>query len=48
LDKQIWKTILFNDANLQLRFGDEVALIWKNGSWKSTLLKMLIWKEESW
>ena len=48
LDKQIWKTILFDDANLQLRFGDEVALIWKNGSWKSTLLKMLIWKEESW
>jgi ABC-type polysaccharide/polyol phosphate transport system ATPase subunit len=28
---------------LQLRFGDEVALIWKNGSGKSTLLKMLIW-----
>ena len=48
LDKQIWKTILFYDANLQLRFGDEVALIWKNWSWKSTLLKMLIWKEESW
>ena len=48
LDKQIWKTILFDDANLQLRFGDEVALIWKNGSGKSTLLKMLIWKEESW
>ena len=48
LDKQIWKTILFDDANLQLRFGDEVVLIWKNGSGKSTLLKMLIWKEESW
>ncbi len=48
LDKQIWKTILFDDANLQLRFGDEVALIWKNWSGKSTLLKMLIWKEESW
>lgn len=47
LDKQIWKTILFDDANLQLRYGDEVALIWKNGSGKSTLLKMLIWKEES-
>lgn len=47
LDKQIWKTILFDDANLQLRFWDEVALIWKNGSWKSTFLKMLIWKEES-
>ena len=47
LDKQIWKTILFDDANLQLRFGDEVALIWKNGSWKSTFLKMLIWKEEA-
>ena len=47
LDKQIWKTILFDDANLQLRFGDEVAMIWKNGSGKSTLLKMLIWKEES-
>jgi len=47
LDKQIWKTILFDDANLQLRFGDEVTLIWKNWSWKSTLLKMLIWKEES-
>ena len=32
LDKQIWKTILFDDANLQLRFGDEVALIWKEES----------------
>ena len=48
LDKQIWKTILFDDANLQLRFWDEVALIWKNGSGKSTFLKMLIWKEDSW
>ena len=48
LDKQIWKTILFDDANLQLHFWDEVALVWKNGSWKSTLLKMLVWKEESW
>ena len=48
LDKQIWKTILFDDANLQLRFWDEVALIWKNWSGKSTFLKMLIWKEESW
>ena len=48
LDKQIWKTILFDDVNLQLRFWDEIALIWKNGSGKSTFLKMLIWKEESW
>ena len=48
LDKQIWKTVLFDDANLQLRFWDEVALIWKNWSGKSTFLKMLIWKEESW
>lgn len=48
LDKQIWKTILFDDANFQLRFWDEVALIWKNGSGKSTFLKMLIWKEEAW
>lgn len=48
LDKQIGKTILFDDANLQLRYWDEVALIWKNGSGKSTFLKMLIGKEESW
>lgn len=47
LDKQIWKTILFDDANLQVRYWDEIALIGKNGSWKSTFLKMLIWKEES-
>ena len=47
LDKQIGKTILFEDANLQLRFGDKVILIGKNGSGKSTLLKMLIGKEES-
>lgn len=46
LSKNIEQTFLFDSANLKMNTTDKVALIWKNGSWKTTLLKMVIWKEE--
>ncbi len=46
LEKQLGKTILFDDAELQLKAGAKVSLIGKNGAWKSTLLRILIGLEE--
>ena len=43
--KQLGKTILFEDADLKIKYWDKIALIGKNWAWKSTLLKMIIWKE---
>lgn len=43
--KQLGKTILFENADLKIKYWDKIALIWKNWAWKSTLLKMIIWKE---
>ncbi len=46
LYKNIEQTYLFDNANLKVNKQDKIALIWKNGCWKTTLLKMIIWKEE--
>ena len=46
LYKNIEQTYLFDDATLKVNKQDKIALIWKNGCWKTTLLKMIIWKEE--
>lgn len=43
--KQLGKTILFEDAEFKIKYWEKIALIWKNWAWKSTLLKVLIWKE---
>ena len=43
--KQLGKTVLFEDAELKIKYWEKIALIWKNWAWKSTLLKVLIWKE---
>ena len=43
--KQLGKTVLFEDAELKIKYWDKIALIWKNWAGKSTLLKVLIWKE---
>ncbi|HKL44306.1 MAG TPA: ABC-F family ATP-binding cassette domain-containing protein [Candidatus Absconditabacterales bacterium] len=45
LDKQLGKTILFDDAELNIKEGSKFSLIGKNGSGKSTLLKIIIGKE---
>lgn len=42
LKKNIEQTYLFEWANLKINSTDKVALIWKNGCWKTTLLKMII------
>ena len=46
LYKNIEQTYLFENADLKVNKQDKIALIWKNGSWKTTLLKMVIGKEE--
>ncbi len=46
LNKNIEQTYLFENAELKVNNKDKIALIWKNGCWKTTLLKMIIWKEE--
>jgi ATP-binding cassette, subfamily F, member 3 len=47
LNKNIEQTYLFENAELKINNDDKIALIWKNGCWKTTLLKMIIWKEEN-
>ena len=46
LTKTIWLTHLFENANLKVFAGEKIWIVWKNGAWKTTLLKLLIWKEE--
>jgi len=46
LNKNIEQTFLFENAELKVNSRDKIAIIWKNGCWKTTLLKMIIWKEE--
>ncbi len=45
LTANIWLTELFEWANLKINKTDKVALIWKNGCGKTTLLKLIIWKK---
>ncbi len=45
LKANIWLTELFDWLNLKVNKTDKIALIWKNGCWKTTLLKMIIGKE---
>ncbi len=47
LNKNIEQTYLFENASLKVNSNDKIALIWKNWCWKTTLLKMIIWKEEN-
>jgi ATP-binding cassette, subfamily F, member 3 len=47
LEKQLWSTILFEQAELQIQAWSKIALIGKNGAGKSTLLKLLLWREEA-
>lgn len=42
LSKKFGEKIIFNEANLELIFGEKVALIGKNGSGKSTLVKVIL------
>jgi ATP-binding cassette subfamily F protein 3 len=44
LKANIWLTDLFDWLNLKINKTDKVALIWKNGCWKTTLLRLIIWK----
>jgi len=47
LNKNIEQTYLFENANFKINSRDKIALIWKNWAWKTTLLKMIIGKEEN-
>jgi len=46
LNKQLGKTVLFEDAEMHIKFWSKIALIGKNWAGKSTLLKLLIGEEE--
>lgn len=46
LCKQLWETLLFDDANMNFKNWEKISLIGKNGAGKSTLLKMIVGKEE--
>ncbi|QFR39338.1 ABC-F family ATP-binding cassette domain-containing protein [Candidatus Gracilibacteria bacterium 28_42_T64] len=47
LNKNIEQTYLFENASLKVNSNDKIALIGKNGCGKTTLLKMIIGKEEN-
>lgn len=42
LHKQLGSTVLFEDAELRIKPEDKIALVGKNGAWKSTFLKILL------
>ena len=42
LSKQLWTTILFDNTDLRIKPQDKIALVGKNGAWKSTFLKILL------
>lgn len=42
LSKQLWTTILFENTDIRIKPQDKIALVWKNWSWKSTFLKILL------
>lgn len=42
LEKRFDQKIIFKDANLNLNYGEKVALIGENGSGKSTLIKIIL------
>lgn len=46
LEKFIWWSHIFDNANVSIYSWEKIAIVWKNGVGKSTLLKMIIWKEE--
>lgn len=46
LTKHIERTHLFEQADFQINKSDKIALIWKNGAWKTTLLKMVLATDE--
>lgn len=46
LQKALWSTILFEWADMQINPTDKIALIGRNWTGKSTLLKMMIWVED--
>lgn len=46
LNKNIEQTYLFENAELKVNSRDKIALIWKNWAGKTTLLKMIIWKDK--
>jgi zinc transport system ATP-binding protein len=47
---QFWENTVLNNISFIINKWDIVSLIWKNGTWKSTLLKTIVWinKNYSW
>ena len=45
LDKHFEQKIIFKDINLNINYGEKVALVGKNGSGKSTLIQIILGKD---
>lgn len=45
LEKTFYQKVIFKNANLDLSYGEKVALIGENGSGKSTLIKIILGKD---
>ena len=47
---KFWENTVLNNISFIINKWDIVSLIWKNGTWKSTLLKTIVWinKNYSW
>lgn len=43
LTKKYWKNIAIENINLQINNWECFCLLWRNGAWKSTLIKILVW-----
>lgn len=41
LSKSIWDNQLLQDVNVNINYNDKIAFIWRNGTWKTTFLKIL-------
>ncbi len=50
ISKKINNSFILKDISFSLKKWDILSIIWKNWSWKSTLLKIIAWiyKEDSW
>lgn len=47
LNISFWGKKILNDINLNLNKWEIISILWHNGSWKTTLLKSIIWLVKS-
>lgn len=45
MKKSFWKKTIVEDFNYEFQQWERVWIIWANGVWKSTFIKMILWEE---